>query len=164
MKVSSVSRLFFPPLLRTTKSRLTNCLLSIQNHKHEVKVSSASRLFFPTSSKIHKEQVGESLTFFSKPQAWSESFVLLLTFNCSPASWPSGETVKVSQYWLLAIWETSELDSEKTWWTNLRISFGNKGSIFYNAEISITFKPKIRQLRLNFRILQTSVMLKWCFS
>ena len=70
----------------------------------------------PTSSKIHEEQVGQlgKLTFISKPQVRSESFVLLLTFNCSPGSWPSGETVKVSQ-WLLAIWETSELDSEKTW-------------------------------------------------
>ena len=36
----------------------------------------------PTSSKIHEEQVGqlEKLTFNSKPQTWSESFVLLPNF------------------------------------------------------------------------------------
>ena len=40
----------------------------------------------PTSSKIHEEQVGQSLTFNSKPQTWSESFVLLPTFS-SPTSY-----------------------------------------------------------------------------
>ena len=116
--------------------------------------------FSPTFSKIHEEQVGEleKLTFISKPQAWSESFVLLLTFNCSPGSWPSGETVKVSQCWLLAIWETSELDSEKTWWRNLRISFDNKASKFYNAQISIKFWQKSESWDLT----SAQFKLQWC--